>query len=376
MIVVIDSGSSDLWVYPPSKLQLTNRTSIHGNLSYGEGSVQGSIDFAELKIGSYTIPSQAFINVQNYTEEGGLFEQGIYGILGLAFDNSSTADILLKQAYGVNNTLGLTPLSNIFQQNGSIPNFISIQLGRADDLASTLEGEFTISEYIPRFSNISNAPKLPRFPPTSNFERWTVLVDGVTVHGKSYPLNSTVAGTPKGSSVAVLDTGYTLPPLPRPLVDFIYGNISGAVYDKEEDVWIVPCLNTTDLEFTLGGDAFVIHPLDITNLTTIELPNGSSVTFCFNTYQPFTLDSKGFSGFDMILGDAFLRNVYALFDYGEYNNTDGFSDQSYVRLLSTTNGSTAYSDFVSSRNQTLQHYPPELPPSELLKALGDKKRSL
>ncbi|KDQ61382.1 hypothetical protein JAAARDRAFT_203912 [Jaapia argillacea MUCL 33604] len=237
MIVGIDSGSSDVWVYPPSKLQLTNRTSIHGILSYGEGFVQGFIDFAELKIGPYTVPSQAFINVQNYTEEDGHFEQGIYGILGLAFDNSSTADVLLKPAY----------------------ERTTLSLRRADDLASTPEGEFPIFHGFQTF---------PAPPSCRAFLR----------------LHSTVASTPKGSNVAVLDTGYTLPPLPRPLVDFIYGNISGAVYDKEEDVWIVPCLNTTDLEFTLGGDAFVIHPADIMKLTTIELPNGSSVTYCFNTY--------------------------------------------------------------------------------------------
>ncbi|KDQ61380.1 hypothetical protein JAAARDRAFT_45063 [Jaapia argillacea MUCL 33604] len=264
MIVVIDSGSSDLWVYPPSKLQLINRTSIHGNLSCGEGTVQVSIkgtvqvsikgtvqvsiNFAKLKNRSCTVPSQAFINVQNHTEADGLFEQGIYGVLGLAFDNSSTAYVLLKQAYGSNDTRSDAPHQHFPTKR------LYCQLH--NDLASTPEGEFTISEYIPRFSNIFNAPKLSR------------------------------------------------------------------------GVWIVPCLNTTDLEFTLGGDAFFIHPVDITNLTTIELPNGSSVTFCFNTCQPFTLDPKGFLGFDMILGDAFLRNVCALFDYGDYNNSDGFSNRS------------------------------------------------
>ena len=46
----------------------------------------------------------------------------------------------------------------------------------------------------------------------------------------------------------------------------------------------------------------------------MEVPvNGSNqnVTFCFNTYQYLNLDPASFSGFDAILGDAFLRNVYA-----------------------------------------------------------------
>ena len=45
-----------------------------------------------------------------------------------------------------------------------------------------------------------------------------------------------------------------------------------------------------------------------------EVPlNGTNqnVTYCYNTYQYLDLDPENFSGFDAILGDAFLRNVYA-----------------------------------------------------------------
>lgn len=37
----------------------------------------------------------------------------------------------------------------------------------------------------------------------------------------------------------------------------------------------------------------------------------ANVTTCINTYQYITLDPTSFVGFDIILGDAFLRNVYA-----------------------------------------------------------------
>ncbi len=39
--------------------------------------------------------------------------------------------------------------------------------------------------------------------------------------------------------------------------------------------------------------------------------NGAKRTACLNTYQYLTLDPDDFTGFDLILGDAFLRNVYA-----------------------------------------------------------------
>ena len=37
----------------------------------------------------------------------------------------------------------------------------------------------------------------------------------------------------------------------------------------------------------------------------------TNATACVNTYQYLTLDPSSFVGFDVILGDAFLRNVYA-----------------------------------------------------------------
>lgn len=57
-----------------------------------------------------------------------------------------------------------------------------------------------------------------------------------------------------------------------------------------------------------------MHPLDLTVMAQTEIPlNGTNqnVTYCYNTYQYLDLDPENFSGFDAILGDAFLRNVYA-----------------------------------------------------------------
>ena len=63
-----------------------------------------------------------------------------------------------------------------------------------------------------------------------------------------------------------------------------------------------------------SGQSFPVHPLDLTVMQQTEIEvNGQAqnVTFCMNTYQYLALDPTAFSGFDAILGDAFLRNVYA-----------------------------------------------------------------
>ena len=57
----IDTGSSDLWVIPPDgqPVKTVNHTEVAVGVTYAdESGVSGFIDFAELAVGGYTIPSQ------------------------------------------------------------------------------------------------------------------------------------------------------------------------------------------------------------------------------------------------------------------------------------------------------------------------------
>lgn len=57
--VQLDTGSSDLWVYAPdADIKVTNDSHLTTNITYGIGSVSGPIQFAELIVGEFTIPSQ------------------------------------------------------------------------------------------------------------------------------------------------------------------------------------------------------------------------------------------------------------------------------------------------------------------------------
>lgn len=189
--------------------------------------------------------------------EGNLFQNGIYGFLGLGFD----ADVASAIGFNLNRTIGnsnqgRSPLANIFYQNMSLPNFITIMLGRSGDLDSTAEGMLTISEYIEGYEDIENTPKLPVFQSSDGSARWTVLVDGISVNGKSIALNSSSKDVPHGKSIGLLDTGFTQPSFPSYVVDAIYSTIPDAFYDETDEIWIVPCNASTDLRFTLG---YVFH---------------------------------------------------------------------------------------------------------------------
>ncbi|TFK50938.1 acid protease [Heliocybe sulcata] len=376
VLVQLDTGSSDLWIYSPDRQpKLTNTTSINNvNLTYGIGSVAGRLDFAEVEIGPYTVPSQAFLNV-NATDNEPLLQLGIAGILGLAFDQLSIIAEGLEQAWG--NQLGATVLTQIFRQNTSAPNFISFLAGRNTDLESPANGTFTISEYAQGYEKIIETPKLPVVLPSGSLAdlppRWDILLDGLTVNGRAFDfnkLNSSDPSTPKGKAIANLDTGYTFGPIAKQTLDFMYSAIPGAVYSESQSQWVVPCLETADISFTFSGQKIPLHPLDITSPGVTQTPNGTNVTVCLSQFVAST--ANAIPGIDLLLGDAFLRNVYAIFDFGDYVREDTLNvTDPYIQLLATTTDlAEAKKDFQESRSEALKSLPPTISPQQYLELLN------
>jgi len=347
ILIQLDTGSSDLWINLESgQIDFTNLTNIEATQTYGIGSVTGPIAFANVSMGPHVVSGQAFINATNATDFGTIFGDNVRGILGLSFDAGSVVDLEIVEAFGINASTGRSFMTNLFLQNDSMPHFFTVQLGRSGDPNYVSEGIFTIGEYDPELSSIADQPQLPRFPNSNSANtppRWSTVMDGMTVNGQSFTFNTSgVPGTPEGSVVAVLDTGFTFPPLPEPAVTFIYGSIEGAYFDNSSSLWIVPCENSTTLEFQFGGVSIPIHPLDITTVT--ELNNQ---TVCVNTFRPTTFPVN--PQFDIILGDAFLKNVYASFDYGNFSvaNPDAIP---FIQLLPTTNITAAFDEFAQVRS--------------------------
>ena len=63
-----------------------------------------------------------------------------------------------------------------------------------------------------------------------------------------------------------------------------------------------------------SGQQFPIHPLDLTFPVTVTLSINENwnneITACINTFQPFDSDPTTADGFDIVLADGFLHNVY------------------------------------------------------------------
>ncbi|KAI0633780.1 aspartic peptidase domain-containing protein [Trametes polyzona] len=362
--VLLDTGSSDLWVNTQGRdVKLTNTTDLVAGEVYGLGQVQGTLEFAELRIGDYVVPSQAFINATQVSNIGAPVD----GYMGISFDVSNVTGTIL-QAWGVESarTLGRSFITNLFAQNASLPNNFDIQLGRTTRMDEVANGTFIISGHSSTFGDVTEAPKLPRVGST----RWTVVMDEMRIDGERFPFNkSSVTGAPEGKVAALLDTGFSAPPLPPAAVDAIYKSIPGAVYWATGGAYVVPCNSSTMLSFVFDGQEFAVHPLDLAlPLPAPIIKDGkqTNVTVCLATYQYLNLDPTSFAGFDLILGDAFLRSVYASFDYGDSDPMNNSTTTPFVQLLTTVDRHTAMAEFYEERTAALAGMPPTIEPSQFI----------
>lgn len=218
--------------------------------------------------------------LQTTSFQDNLFPLGVSGIIGMSLSTTDESAINSLIAAAGNDTAGHNPITNIFAQNTSAPNFITILLGRDDDLAGVSEGAFTISELIQGLENVTETPQLARQGPGPG--RYTVLLDGFSVNGQNVMLNSSIAGVPSGQSLASLDTGATFSVMPTFMVDAIYSNIPNSLFVPEFDLWTIPCNSTADVRFSFG---YVTLPASLPQASLLVwkvLPsaNISDVVYC------------------------------------------------------------------------------------------------
>ncbi|TDL18821.1 acid protease [Rickenella mellea] len=183
-------------------------------------------------------------------------------------------------------------------------------------------------------SGISSAPKLTV---VSN-DSWTVFMDGIIVNGQNFTGYSQYNVTNQGptQTLALLDTGTNLARIPSLYANAIYSAVPGAQFDPSLGVYNLPCDTRIDLSFVFGGLAYPVHPID----TVQALPDSKGKVNCFSG---FWVSSQGeYLSEDFVLGDSFLRNVYTLYDFGSFISG---TTAPFIQLLSTTNVSTADSEF-------------------------------
>lgn len=343
--IMIDTGSSDLWVV--GSVPQANDTGASASIQYAIGSEAGPVRTAQLEILGFTVPDQAFIQVPS----GGDAPDGT-GLIGLGPNAGSQVRDALNDL-----PAGDTPLDRIFGQNLTTPNYLTVLLNRPNDTAENYTGAMTIGEVLPQYSNISNQPKVSVSVLQSNIaqdQHWSIVLDDngiIGPNGKAIQVVSNATEAPlhyENQLVAIIDTGFSLPQVPSDVAHALYSGAKGAkltnVQSLGGDIWVIDCDAEVNATFLIGGQSYPIHPLD----TNQQGTDDSGKEICFGAFQPRIPGAED-PTFDLILGMAYLTNVYLLIDYGDFVDGTNQTDKPYVQLLSMTDPAAAHADFVATR---------------------------
>ncbi|KAI9448436.1 acid protease [Lactarius indigo] len=343
--VMIDTGSSDLWV--AGAVPQAKDTGASASIQYAIGSEAGPVKTAQLEILGFTVPDQAFIEVPS----GGDAPDGT-GLIGLGPNTGSHVHDAFNDQSG-----GDTPLDRIFRQNLTTPNYLTVLLNRLNDTAEKYTGAMTIGEVLPQYSNITNQPKVPVSALQSSIaqaQHWSVILDEngiIGPDGKAIKVTSNATFAPMHNDdqlVAIFDTGFTLPQVPSEVARALYSGAKGAKLTNFQsfggDVWVIDCDAEVNATFLIGGKSYPIHPLDL----------NQQCWYCYadlrgSKFQPRISGAED-PTFDMILGMAWLTNVYLLIDYGDFVDGTTKTDKPYVQILPMTDPAAAHADFDNKDN--------------------------
>ncbi|KAH9007228.1 acid protease [Lactarius hatsudake] len=344
--VAIDTGSSDLWV--AGVVPQAKDTGAVASIQYAIGSVAGPVKTAQLEILGFTVPDQAFIEVPS----GDGAPDGT-GLIGLGPNIGSLVHEALDDL-----PAGDTPLDRVFRQNLTTPNYLTVLLNRPNDTAEKYTGAMTIGEVLPQYSNITNQPKVPVSSLQGGLfaqdQHWSIVLDSngiIGPDGKAIKVTSNATLAPihnEDQLVTIFDTGFSLPQVPSEVARALYSGAKGAKLLPSPsfggDIWVIDCDAEINATFLIGGQSYPIHPLDLNQQTTDDYGN----EVCFGAYQPRILGADDPAS-DMILGMAWLTNVYLLINYGDFVDGTTKTGDPYVQLISMTDPAAAHADFVATR---------------------------
>jgi saccharopepsin len=289
--VVLDTGSSNLWVpssecgsiacYLHQKFDSSASSTYKKNgsdfaIQYGSGSLSGFVSQDTLKIGDLKIEGQDFAEA---TSEPGLaFAFGRFdGILGLGFDAISVNKIV-------------PPFYKMIEQGLLDEPVFAFYLGDANKEGDSSEATFggiDKDHYTGELINI----------PLRRKAYWEVDLDAIALGDDVAELDNTGV---------ILDTGTSLIALPSNLAEMINTEIGAKKgFTGQYSVDCATRDSLPDITFTLTGHNFTIGPYDY----TLEV-QGSCISAFMGMDFPEPVGPLA------ILGDAFLRKWYSVYDLG------------------------------------------------------------
>ncbi|KAL2751965.1 hypothetical protein ACRALDRAFT_1066410 [Sodiomyces alcalophilus JCM 7366] len=289
--VILDTGSSNLWVpsekctsiacYLHNKYDSSSSSTYKANgssfeITYGSGSLSGFVSQDTMTIGDIKIEKQDFAEA---TKEPGLaFAFGRFdGILGLGYDTISVNKIV-------------PPFYNMLNQNAIDEPVFAFYL--SDTNVEGDESEATFGGV-----NKDHYEGDITYIPLRRKAYWEVDIDSISLGDETAELDNTGA---------ILDTGTSLTVLPSSLAEML--NYEIGAKKGWNGQWTIDCSKRDelpDITFALSGYNYSISAHDY----ILEV-SGS----CISTFQGMDIPEP--AGPLIILGDAFLRRWYSVYDLG------------------------------------------------------------
>jgi len=287
--VVLDTGSSNLWVpstscnsiacflhtkYDSSASSTYKKNGSSFEIHYGSGSLEGFISNDVVQIGDLKIKGQDFAEA---TAEPGLaFAFGRFdGIMGLGYDTISVNKIV-------------PPFYKMLDQGLLDEPVFAFYLGDGDESESeAIFGGVNTDHYTGKMTKI----------PLRRKAYWEVNLDAIIFGDQSAELDNTGV---------ILDTGTSLIALPSTLAELLNKEMGATKsYNGQYTVECDKRDSLPDMSFTLSGYNFSITAYDY----ILEI-QGS----CISAFMG--MDFPEPTGPLAILGDAFLRKWYSVYDLG------------------------------------------------------------
>lgn len=288
--VILDTGSSNLWVpsedcsslacFLHSKYAHDSSSTYKANgssfsIQYGSGAMEGYVSQDTLAIGDLVIPKQDFAEA---TSEPGLaFAFGKFdGILGLAYDTISVNKIV-------------PPVYNAIEQGLLDEPLFAFYLG--DNSKNEEDGG------VATFGGIDESLFTGKIVdlPIRRKAYWEVSFDGIGLGDEYAELDRTGAA---------IDTGTSLITLPSALAELVNSKIGAEKsWSGQYQIDCEKRESLPELTLTFGGHNFTLSPYDYT------LEVGGS---CISVFTP--MDFPEPIGDLAIIGDAFLRRYYSIYD--------------------------------------------------------------
>lgn len=307
LMLDFDTGSSDLWVWstelpsattsratghtifdPKKSSTFKTMKSAKWQISYGDSSsASGTVGTDNVTIGGLTIKNQA---VELANKLSAQFTQGAGdGLLGLAWGSINT----------VTPTPVKTPVENMIAQEDipSSAELFTANLGSWRDADEADKGvSFYTFGYIDK--DVVGDQEIYYTPIDNSQGFWMFDSTSATVNGKT--IN-------QSGNQAIADTGTTLALVSDETCEAIYNAIPNSTYDEQQQGYVFPSNTSADdlpvVTFAVGGKQFAVQKED---LGFADAGNG----MVYGGIQ-----SRGSMTFD-ILGDTFLKGIYAIFDQG------------------------------------------------------------